>query len=185
MSSNKQSLSSIKKIGGINLLPQEMRVPGRFQLMSRFLRQGSFVVLGVYIFVLILLLITSYLFTREERMLRAKNASLSQEVENFKNKEGLLAILKNRARLAQVVFTKSPQIRDNLIDDIIDTFSSGTQVSEISSESGLTNVTAVAPNSQETKEIFAKLQNLESSQIILKTLSLESTGGYSFSLEVK
>ncbi len=174
------------KVGGINLLPEALRVPGRLQILSRFLRQGSFVVVGVYIFILLLLLVTSFLFSRQEATLRAKNASLAAEVENLRNREGLLAVLKNRAKVAQVVFTKAPNVRDNLPTDIINTFSSGTQVSEVVSESGQTGVTAVAPNLGEVKEIFARLPDIGSTQITLTTLSLEPlSGGYSFSLEVK
>ncbi|MDO8504066.1 MAG: hypothetical protein Q7S60_05285 [bacterium] len=174
------------KVGGINLLPETLRVPGRLQILSRLLSRGSFVVVGVYIFILMLLLVTSFLFSRQEGALRAKNASLGREVENLRNREGLLAVLKNRARVAQVVFTKAPNVRDNLPTDIINTFSSGTQVSEVVSESGQTGVTAVAPSLEEAKEIFATLPTLGSAQITLTTLSLEPlSGGYSFSLEVK
>lgn len=171
--------------GGINLLPQELRIPGRLQMLSRFLSRGSIIILGVYIFILLLLLIGSFLFSRQEGELRAKNATLAKEVENLRNREGLLAVLKNRARIAQVVFTKSPNVRDTLLDDVINTFSPATEVSEITSESDKTSITAVAPNSAETKEIFAKLKAIDASEITLTTLMLDSSGGYSFSLEVK
>lgn len=185
MAAMKQSLSSIKKIGGINLLPQELRIPGRLQMLSRFLSRGSVVVLSVYIFILLFLLVASFLFSRQEGALRARNASLSREVENLRNREGLLVVLKDRARLAQVVFAKSPQIRDTLLDDIINTFSPGTEVSEVISESGQTGITAVAPSSAEAKEIFAKLETIDASEVVLTTLTLSPSGGYSFSLEVK
>lgn len=178
-------MKGTQKSGGINLLPEALRVPGRLQILSRFLRQGSFIVVGIYIFILLLLLVTSFLFSRQEGALQAKNATLAGKIENLRNREGLLAVLKNRARVAGIVFTKAPNVRDNIIDDIINTFSSGTQVSEVVSESGQTNVTAVAPTLGEVKEIFVNLQSLDSSQITLTTLSLEPSGGYSFSLEVK
>lgn len=184
MAAIKESLSS-NKTGGINLLPQELRVPGRLKVVARFLSRGSVVVLGIYIFILLLLLLTSFLFSRQEGALLTKNASLAREIEALRSREGLVAVLKSRVRLAQTIFTKAPHVQDNLIDDIVDTLPLGAQVLDILSEAGTTKITAVVSSSAEAKGTFAKLQSIDAEKITLETLSQAAGGGYSFSLEIK
>lgn len=168
----------------INLLPAALRETGRIRALKKFLRTTSAVLLGIYL-IAALLVFAAYIFLlRQGGSLLTRNSELVARVESFKAVEGGLALLHDRLRLAQAVFAKGAASPQGLLEEVLSFLPASIQVTEVKAEEGMISLSAVSPTSGDLGQLFSKLEDSGYKSVILKSLSLGTTG-YSFSLEIR
>lgn len=176
-------MPSVKTKTRINLLTEDFRIPNKL----RVLKTISFVALGIYLFVLLLLFAVTFLFSRQEKSLQDKNASLAQEVNSQKEKEGFLNVIKDRLSLARDVYAKSGTTTIETVDNIINLFGQGVEIISIDSaeEGSGVIVAARAINSAGVRDVFEKIKTKQFVGVSLENLALQEDGYYAFSLAIR
>lgn len=168
----------------INLLPQELRETGKLRALKRLVRTTSIILLGVYLMATLLVFAAYIFFLRQGGSLLTHNSELVARVESFKAVEGGLALLHDRLRLAQAVFAKGAASPQGLVEEIFSLLPPSIQVTEVKAEEGMVSLSAVSPTSGDLGQLFSKLEDSVYKSVILKSLSLGTTG-YNFSLEIR
>lgn len=170
----------------INLLPQELRETGKIRALRRFLRRGSFVVLAVYLLAISLVFLAYFFFLRQRASVNNLYTQEKAGVEALKESETNLIVLRDRTNIAKGVFARSASAPEKLVDQAFLLLPSSVQISEIKAEEGKISIDATAPTSGDLTALFSSLERSEFKDMLLKNLSLGTTGGgYSFSLELR
>lgn len=166
----------------INLLPKEYQSPVSLQILGK----TSFLILGVYIFLLVLISAGFFYFWAEEKKYTSQNETLSREIQTDKEKEGLLITIKNRAEISKLVFSKSLSSPSQELNNILALFPASVLLTQMSaSDNGEIIVTGTAPSSEVVANFFRTLKEKQTKSVYLNTLNLKETGGYFFALTIK
>lgn len=157
----------------INLLPKEEIVSAKIKS----LRSVSFVVLGIYLFLLVVLFAVVFVFSNKQKDLQLKQDVLTHEVDQLKDSEGMLGLLKDRVNLTKLTFSKaSPVETMNTLIDVVNT-TNGVRIKSIDSKEadGSLGAAVEAQDSQSMKELLLKLKGKQLVNVVLNSATFDST----------
>ena len=166
----------------INLLPKDVEYSEKL----RFLKKTSFLVLGVYLFLLFALLGVTFYFFQTESKLASMNESLKQEVDQYRNKEGLLLTIADRVGLSKSIYGLSNTGSIEMVNDIMSLFPSGVEVASVGSKQSGSGIVVAGRTSSSTalKETLDRIKGKQFNEAWLQNFSL-GEGGYNFSLDIR
>lgn len=167
----------------INLLPQELREPGRIQGLRSLLTKSSTVLLSVYLIALLGIVGTLFIFSRQLNSVVSQNEALSSQIDALRAREGLLLSIKNRTRVAKSVFAQTISA-ELIIDKLIGILPPGVEIMEIASDGSSLVVSLRAGNSQALTNLIQTLKRADFGKVVMSALNQTNTGDYIFSLEV-
>lgn len=166
---------------GINLLYQSGE---DYQKLRRVMRT-SFVVLGLFIAVVILLFAATLLFNFQKQSLESQKAKLVSEVGSFKEEEGLYQTIKNRLDISRVIYAKSQSSQHDLVKKLATQNYPGMRLQSIvSNQENRIVITASAANSSSLVSFIAQLRGSGLNYLAIGSLT-QSDNSYTVSLSLK
>lgn len=169
------------KRNSINLLYKNSEVS---QAVKQ-IRRWSLVVLGVYILLLFGVFAAQLVFSQIKNRTVAENEILSQEINNYKEREGLFLTLKNRVGLSRVMFSHADSVQQETVRKIISIAPEGVDIRSIKSEKpNKFDIEAQASNSSALTALMEVLRKSEFSYLHLGNIT-QSNGKYRMGFQVR
>lgn len=169
------------KTNSINLLYRNSEIS---QAVKQ-IRRWSLVVLGVYILLLVGVFAGQFVFSQIKKSVVAENEILSQEINNYKEREGLFITLKNRVGLSRTIFSNTDSVQQDTVRKIINITPAGIDIQSITSETpNKLNIEAAASNSSTLTSLIELLRSSDFSYLHLGNVT-QSNGKYRLSFQVR
>lgn len=177
----------MEKKTSINLLPVEMRFGAPWAKLKILLSRGSFMVLGIYLFILLAFSGAYFFVLREKNALSYQEKTLISEIADFKNEERLLQIVRDRLKLAKGVFAAGASSPGFLVEKVISLAPSSVEIFSVVAKEGEVTLSSGAPDSFVLSSFIERLRESDLTVVILDGISFNGSqgGGYSVSVQIK
>lgn len=174
------------KQGGerINLVPSELRSRSRLRKLQGVVSRVSFVFLGIYVLVLLVMVGLTFYFKQQEKNLTTENAKLVADIQGYSAREGLLQVVKNRAQIVGELINKKGDAPYSLLENIVNLLPEGSQVVEAEALQGSVKIVVDVNNSMVARVLLDTVAKTDFTSAELDSLTLTKEG-YSIGLVLK
>ena len=163
-----------QKVGsktGINLVPQALKETPKRRTVRRVLSRTSSILLGAYMFALILLFGFSFFLSTRAGGLEATNSKLVSDVIALSEKEILLHTIKNRTDLARKIYSNATPQSAELFDRVVELVSGDVSIIGAETKEGAVTLSVVSKNPLAIQNFLVGLENAKLRDVAVQTLT--------------
>lgn len=171
----------ISKNSRINLIKKEAQASPVPELVSRI----SVFSLAIFILILLGIFAFTLLLTRQRSTLAAEREDLANKVNQFREREGLILTLKNRAKLSQNAISRGGAFQDK-IKKLVSSLPQGIEFVNVSStQDNSVTFSAHAADSKTLSLFLDATRDFGFTALSLDNLTSGESGNYSFILTAR
>ncbi|MDO8452530.1 MAG: hypothetical protein Q7S79_02140 [bacterium] len=179
--------SPARKVGtrtSINLVPQDLKETPKRRTARRVLSRTSSVLLGAYMFALVLLFGFSFFLSSRVKGLEGTNTKLVSDVTALSEKEILLHTIKNRTDLARKIYSNTTPQSAELFDRVVELVPGDVSIIGAETKEGAVTLSAVSKNPSAIQNFLVSLENAKLRDVAVQTLT-SAYGQYMVTVHVQ
>lgn len=173
------------KSSRINLVSPDLAGKGTLAKVKGIARRTSFAVLGIYIIFLVGSFSASFFMGQKKVELERANAVLVKQIDELKNQEHLVQIVKNRVKLTSDIIGQSSSAPQKILEEVVSLLPAGVEIVEADAQQGKLVVSTSASSSATLAQFFDKVEAKQFAQVYLDSVFLDADGKYTVSLNIQ